>query len=346
MRQLKIIILLISKYIGLFSLSRKLTSNGLRILCYHGFTNSDESLFRPKLFITERLFKQRLEKISKMGFSVISLDKAVSMLESGVVPENSIVITVDDGWLGVESIAWPLLKEYKFDWTLYLTTYYAEKQTQVMNVAIQYLCWKAQKGEYDFSTLEGFNRTIIQLKNEADSDFLTQDLIKFGEQLPNASATQKFVECVADIFNKEQSLFDQSNMFYIIGMKTAGLMSADGVDIQLHTHRHTLGGTSKTALNKELTDNKNSIQKTTEKRLVHFCFPSGYYENMHLSWLKEQGIISATTCKPGLNYSNTPLLELNRFLDGENISAIEFEAELSGFTELLRKSRSFFKMAS
>ena len=84
-----------------------------------------------------------------MGFSVISLDKAVSMLESDVVPENSIVITVDDGWRGVESIAWPLLKEYKFDWTLYLTTYYAEKQTQVMNVAIQYLCWKTESGSAD-----------------------------------------------------------------------------------------------------------------------------------------------------------------------------------------------------
>ena len=48
---------------------------------------------------------------------------------------------------------------------------------------------------------------------------------------------------------------------------------------------------------------------------------------------------SATTCNADLNYPDKPSLELKRFLDGENISDIEFEAELSGFNELLRKMK-------
>lgn len=280
-----------------------------------------------------------------MGFSVISLDNAISMLKCGVEPKNSIVITVDDGWLGVESIAWPLLKEYKFDWTLYLTTYYAEKQTQVMNVAIQYACWKAPRKKYDFSKLERFHRVTVQINNEVDSDLLAFELTKYGESLTTAEDVQKFVEYIMSVLCPEQNLLDQKQMFYIIDMKIAEKMSNDGVDIQLHTHRHTLGGTSRTELEKELTDNKNSIQKIGPKHLHHFCYPSGYYKNMHLTWLKEYGIVSATTCKPGLNYCSTPLLELNRFLDGENISEIEFEAELAGFTEILRNLRSFFKFA-
>lgn len=36
-------------------------------------------------------------------------------------------------------------------------------------------------------------------------------------------------------------------------------------------------------------------------------------------------------------------MELRRFLDGENISQVEFEAELSGFMELARKARGVLR---
>jgi hypothetical protein len=44
-----------------------------------------------------------------------------------------------------------------------------------------------------------------------------------------------------------------------------------------------------------------------------------------------------------LNDTETPPLGLRRFLDADDISRIEFEAELSGFAELLRQSRSHLR---
>jgi hypothetical protein len=41
----------------------------------------------------------------------------------------------------------------------------------------------------------------------------------------------------------------------------------------------------------------------------------------------------------GFNYPETERMELRRFLDGENISQVEFEAELSGILEWGRKAR-------
>lgn len=55
------------------------------------------------------------------------------------------------------------------------------------------------------------------------------------------------------------------------------------------------------------------------------------------------GIESATTCLSGFNYPNTARLELRRFLDGENIAQVEFEAEISGFLELGRKLRGIVR---
>jgi hypothetical protein len=54
-------------------------------------------------------------------------------------------------------------------------------------------------------------------------------------------------------------------------------------------------------------------------------------------------IVSATTCEPGLNFRHTPRLALHRFLDGEDIDQIQFEAEMSGLNELLRRARAALK---
>lgn len=346
MLKIKIAILWISKYLGLFRVSRKLTADGLRIFCYHGFSISDEHLFRPKLFMTRNLFKQRLEKISKLGFTVLSLDKAVSMLQTGQKIQDSIVFTLDDGWQGVETIAWPLFKEYHFDWTLYLTSYYAEKQTQVMNVAICYLLWKTEKTEVDLSLINDCSLPPNLRTLKTKTNQLADELIAFAETLSSAEEVQNFVGNLATILGIDRMTFEQSDLFYMLNMQTIKAMHDSGVDIQLHTHRHNLGGNEKLGLAKELNENRESISKFIQNRLIHFCYPSGIYSKKYLPWLAEYGIISATTCKPGLNYLTTPLLELNRFLDGENISAIEFEAELSGFSEILRRLRKFFRASS
>ena len=50
----------------------------------------------------------------------------------------------------------------------------------------------------------------------------------------------------------------------------------------------------------------------------------------------EEGIVSATTCQVGFNDQTTDPLALYRFLDQDDLHDIEFEAELAGFSELLR----------
>jgi hypothetical protein len=61
---------------------------------------------------------------------------------------------------------------------------------------------------------------------------------------------------------------------------------------------------------------------------------------VHLPWLEEAQVESATTCDPGMNRRGDSLLTLRRFLDSSETSQLEFEAELSGFSELLRRGRA------
>ncbi len=119
--------LYLCKYTGLFLLSKYLMRRKLLILCYHGFEIKNESQFRPQLFIKKETFAKRLKLLNKSSSMVLNLDVAIQALETDSVPDNSVVITIDDGFYSVLSIAFPLLQQYDFPATLYQTTQEMQK---------------------------------------------------------------------------------------------------------------------------------------------------------------------------------------------------------------------------
>jgi peptidoglycan/xylan/chitin deacetylase (PgdA/CDA1 family) len=113
-----------------------------------------------------------------------------------------------------------------------------------------------------------------------------------------------------------------------------------GLDIQLHTHRHRISKAGHFCIEEEVEDNRARLEPLTGQPLQHFCYPSGVYDRAIWPDLKKIGIASATTTAPGLVGRSAEIYALPRILDGEHVSDLEFEAELSGLLEL---KRSFFK---
>jgi peptidoglycan/xylan/chitin deacetylase (PgdA/CDA1 family) len=72
----------------------------------------------------------------------------------------------------------------------------------------------------------------------------------------------------------------------------------EGLDVQLHTHRHRFPVSRELAL-RELRDNRAVLEPLAGRALRHFCYPSGYFRPAHLPWLEEAQVESATTCEPG-----------------------------------------------
>jgi hypothetical protein len=82
------------------------------------------------------------------------------------------------------------------------------------------------------------------------------------------------------------------------------------------------------------------LHDRTTTALVHFCYPRGWYDEFQIPWLEAEGIKSAATTDSGLNYAGANPFTLKRFLDSDEFSQIEFEAEPSGFSEVLRRGRA------
>ena len=111
--------------------------------------------------------------------------------------------------------------------------------------------------------------------------------------------------------------------------------------VELHTHRHTMHDHSKTMISREIEDNRSALSSLLHvpgSRFSHFCYPSGDVDVNDRSILESCGVKSATTTQQGIAvFDPGAIHRIPRILDGENVSMIEFEAELSGFLYLARR---------
>ncbi|TDU69238.1 polysaccharide deacetylase [Prosthecobacter fusiformis] len=87
------------------------------ILGYHDFRERGGS----PMIIAASKFKEQMKAIKESGIPVIPLSDVIAW-RKGLknIPEESLVITMDDGWAGVYTYAYPILKEYDFPFTVYV----------------------------------------------------------------------------------------------------------------------------------------------------------------------------------------------------------------------------------
>ena len=120
-------------------------------------------------------------------------------------------------------------------------------------------------------------------------------------------------------------------------------LAEQGLAIESHTHRHKFFKLNLTEMAAELTDNQHYITKFTGKAAQHFCYPSGNHRPEQLQLLTNMNLKTATTTENALINSKSHPLTLPRLVDNDNISELEFEAELTGLMTLLRQATSLFK---
>jgi len=333
---IKRICLRLCKYAGLFRLARALTRQRLRILCYHGFAIGEEARARPGLFMSAATFSRRLHTITRMGMNVIPLQTALEAMNEGRLPAMSLVITIDDGFHSTFSIAIPLLREYGFPATVYVTSYYCVNQHPVFRLAVQHLFALTEQRSLNTSGLLEEPAEERSLGSAEDRDACAWDIIRFGEQRDSEEERAGILRSLASRLEVDLEEVVRTRGLHIMSEEEVRKTADAGYDVQLHTHRHRLPLDGEQIL-REIEDNRAVLAPLVRKPLVHLCYPSGVWSKGQFPWLEKAGIASATTCDVGLNDYRTPTLALRRFLDTEFVSAIEFEAELSGFMDLLRQ---------
>lgn len=329
----KILIFRFGKLTGLFVFSRFVMRRKLLILCFHGFELDDESRFRPKLFMRAEVFRSRLETIRKHGFAVLPLSEAVERLGNGTLPNNSIVITIDDGFASTLTKAAPLLKQFQMPATLYQTTYYVNKPA-IFRLVIQYMFWKTAVKTLDTTSQPwGFDGQV-SIADAGARDKACWTIIDYCENECDERERQEICQRLGDELGVDYGEIVHSRILSLLTSAEIATLPASGIDVQLHTHRHRLRN-DETEVRREIENNREFLNKLVPGPLVHFCYPSGVWYPSQFPWLQAEGVLSATSCQDGFNTAATNKLALHRFLDEDDLSTIEFEGTLCGFHELL-----------
>ena len=330
----------LSKWTGLFGIASRRTGQLLRILCYHGFSIEDEDGFRPRLFMRPSTFHRRLEYLRRNSFPVLSLDRALDGLADGTLPPRATVITVDDGFASFYRHAVPLLREFSFPATVYVATSDFLRGQPIFRLAVQYMFWKTRVNLLRLDNLVGTTRGQNASASRKDFARLTWDVVRYGDSFDSDAQRTALVSELGRRLNCDYQYIVNNRLFCLMNSDELSNLSKFDIDVQLHTHNHRFPDDPNLA-QEEIRKNIEVLTPYSKKALRHFCYPSGIWSEGHWPALTAVGIRSAMTCEPGLSSSLTRPFAMTRFLDGEDIRQVEFEAEMHGYSELLRRARVY-----
>ncbi len=311
----------------------------LLILCYHGVALQDEHEWDPELFVTADFLRRRFEILHDCEYMVLPLNAAVYSLRHGMLPSRSVVLTFDDGFYNFFAAAAPLLSEFSYPATVYVSSYHCIHQRPILRLTIRYLLWRASLRDIHYSEFPGLG-VVTSLKNAQKREQIAEYLIDEARTFSNdREAQQAWLGEVATRLGIDWEKFLKKRLFHLMTKNEITEMARRGIDIQLHTHRHRTPR-EESIFRSEITENRGIIEELTGRSARHFCYPSGDCDPLFLPWLHDLQVETATTCMGGLAKAKHDPLLLPRFVDTMGQSEVQFESWLAGAAEMLSWRRS------
>lgn len=91
-----------------------------RVLMYHGVDRVSARRDPYGMFVTPEAFRQQMETLVERGFVPVSEDDYLAAVDGAPLPRKAVLITFDDGYVGVGEHAVPVLRELGLPSVLYV----------------------------------------------------------------------------------------------------------------------------------------------------------------------------------------------------------------------------------
>lgn len=338
---IKLFVLHLAKGLGIFALFRILTRTYPRILCYHGGSLGDEHHFNAKLFCRPGLLEQRLQWLERKGFTPSSLDRLSRAPADRAHVGIPLVVTLDDGWYSSYTDLLPVLARHGHEPVLYLATKVFAQGGPVVDVCLNYICWKSSLTSVQLAGYSPALDGAYALSASADRARLCNAAEIWMDSFEgDNAAVVAALERFAAALGVTPEAFALSSRRFSYARRDELLAAAGaGCRIELHGHAHKYLPGQSERNRADIAACRQHIAAAGLPAPRHYCYPSGDFDDQAPATMAAMGVSTATTCVPGLVHGidGDRRYFLPRFLDGSSVSMIEFEAEMSGVLEFVRR---------
>lgn len=103
-------------------------NRGVPVICYHSI--GDDPTGKSPIIISKEKFREHLQTIKDNGYTTLTIGQLNNYLfMNKPIPEKSVVLTFDDGYVDNYTNAFPILKEFKMNATIFIISSYLDGVT-------------------------------------------------------------------------------------------------------------------------------------------------------------------------------------------------------------------------
>jgi len=294
---------------------------------YHGFTDKQHAgieNYQGK-HIHIDAFRRQIKYLTQ-NHTVISLDTLVdSYLAGSVLPDNSVVITIDDGYASNYKLAYPVLQECNAPATIFLSTDFVENKVPLWTDRIEYAMNCTALTHLDLPVNNSSISLVLQPHEAAiRSESLIRSMLKILSQESREdiiSTLEKSLGCSLCFDKGAPEIYLPLEWRQISEMINSGVIT-----IGSHTHNHfILTRCAPGTLREELELSKSIIEKRTGCACTLFCYPNGSirdFDEHTKGELVNTGYLCGLTTMQGSNNRGTDIFALRRYSAKHDVVAL------------------------
>ena len=307
---------------GAFYFIKFLTRKRPKLLMYHSF-----SIDYSKYSINIDEFDWQVSEIKKNFIPITLLELSELIKSNKEIPNNTIVLTIDDGYDSFYKLAYPILKKYDVPATFFVTTGFINGDLWLWPDKIK---WILRKNNTNKQSITLNNQTFLLSKNWKKSWRTINDYCLTVDE----NVKQSMIVSLADQL-KINIPINPPEQYKASKWKELQEMQDWGIEIGGHTISHpsltkVTYEQSRVEIRQCLADlNKNlGVKKRT------FCYPNGLpedYDEEIKNIVKQEGFIDAVTAFNDYHNINIPYA-WRRFIVDNN--KLNFKKTIYGLDDL------------
>jgi peptidoglycan/xylan/chitin deacetylase (PgdA/CDA1 family) len=328
---LKMSLLTAANMAGVMAFFRALNRHKVRILAYHGIDWLSEPVVNwDGLQVRPRVFRSHLRELSRR-YHVVPLSTVMDALTNGGgLPDDAVAITFDDGYRNNLTVAAPILKEFGFPATFFVSTGFADGTASPWWYRLREAVSYSQRDSISLpdgqpiSLDEGMNRRLAA--------------IEWERHLRSKPRCER-MECLKELFEDCRCKEGDHVAYPLMTREEVRQLSGLGFEIGPHTVSHiSMSHESKDLIEDEIEASLSAVTDITGKPPTCYSYPHGAlpkeYEDV-LQMMKKRGVRGAVTTMEGMNTPLDDIFRLKRLnVSGHRLAA--FSALMSGLTGMVR----------